>query len=263
MDLVNSGGYANVYKKRINNIDYAVKVIKINDMNKSTIQNEIDILSDVHTNEHIVSLINASFDDETCNIVMDLYDEDMLQFVTKKTRLSWEEAFEYFFQMQKAIQFIHVNRICHRDVKLENFLKKNGHIVLSDFGLAKNLKGDARNKITGTVGTLSYCPPEVLRNVPYDGFKSDIWSLGVCFVAMICGFFPFKTASFEDWRYNIFINSEHGLKDVFKEYNMNFEISEELYELFHKMLGKNPDNRINITELLRNTWTAIIMLKNV
>lgn len=262
MELINSGGYANVFKKKINGIECAVKVIQVNDKNKSVIQNEIDILNNVHSCIHIVSIIDIAFDNITCNIAMELFEEDLLQCVTKKTRLQYQETFDYFFQMQKAIQFIHMNKICHRDIKLENFLKKNERIVLSDFGFAQNLKQNVGNKTTGKVGTLSYCPPEILRNIPYDGFKADIWSLGVCLVAMICGFFPFQTACYEDWRYTIFVNSEYGLKDVFKEYNINFEISDKLYGLFHKMIKKNPNDRIDITELLHNTWTEMLTYSN-
>jgi len=44
-------------------------------------------------------------------------------------------------QMAKVVGFLHNSKICHRDLKLENFLmyKKNSlDIKLIDFGLSKN-----------------------------------------------------------------------------------------------------------------------------
>ena len=35
--------------------------------------------------------------------------------------------------------------------------------------------------------------PEIVSKVEYDGFKADIWSLGILLYAMICGKYPFKS----------------------------------------------------------------------
>lgn len=46
-----------------------------------------------------------------------------------------------FLQMAKAVKYMHSNKICHRDLKLENFLmhrKDSLNIKLIDFGLSKS-----------------------------------------------------------------------------------------------------------------------------
>lgn len=50
-------------------------------------------------------------------------------------------------QMAKTVKYIYSNKICHRDLKLENFLmnKMNSlEIKLIDFGLSKRWEQDLR-----------------------------------------------------------------------------------------------------------------------
>jgi len=51
--------------------------------------------------------------------------------------------------------------VIHRDIKPENIIRRrNGELVLLDFGAAKTLKPTALS-VTGTlIGTAGYTPPE-------------------------------------------------------------------------------------------------------
>lgn len=82
---------------------------------------------------------------------------------------------------------IHRNGIIHRDIKLDNILlDKNGHVKLTDFGLAK--EGIFESNLTNTIlgGGQSYQIPEVLNEKSYD--KSvDIYLLGLMLYEMVVG----------------------------------------------------------------------------
>lgn len=88
-----------------------------------------------------------------------------------------------WWQIARALQYIHVKGIAHLDVKPENIYVKNGVHKLGDFGCATLLdqtlpieEGDAR-----------YMPQEIL-NEKYDHLdKVDIFSLGVSIYELLLG----------------------------------------------------------------------------
>ena len=82
----------------------------------------------------------------------------------------------------------------HRDMKPENvLLDGEGHVRLSDFGLAKEAKGDDSLETLSTktfCGTPSYMAPEVLLGTGH-GVPVDWWSLGTLIFEMLSGCPPF------------------------------------------------------------------------
>lgn len=60
---------------------------------------------------------------------------------------------------------MHNEKICHRDLKLENLLINEEHnkIYLTDFGTAKFFEPGI--KLKEREGTLNYLPPEMLDNM--------------------------------------------------------------------------------------------------
>ena len=66
-----------------------------------------------------------------------------------------------------------------------------------DFGISKLLE-DPYQKLLEQCGTPAYIAPEVLSEGGYNGFKSDIWGLGVLLYAMICGTVPFRAANMRE-----------------------------------------------------------------
>ena len=82
--------------------------------------------------------------------------------------------------------------ICHRDLKLENFIFENesdeSDLKLIDFGLSQFTK--PYEILNAQVGTPYYVAPEVLTG-SY-GISCDIWSIGVIAFMLLYGVPPFN-----------------------------------------------------------------------
>lgn len=75
-----------------------------------------------------------------------------------------------------AIEHIHSHWYLHRDIKTSNILlRRNGHLVLCDFGLARKYELPATRAMTMSVVTLWYRAPELLFGECKYGPEIDMW----------------------------------------------------------------------------------------
>jgi serine/threonine-protein kinase len=90
-----------------------------------------------------------------------------------------------------ALDYAHRRGIVHRDVKPSNIMfTPEGDPVLTDFGIARVLKGGSLTLAGMSVGTPDYMSPEQGMGEPATAF-SDIYSLGIVLYEMLLGRRPF------------------------------------------------------------------------
>jgi serine/threonine protein kinase len=126
-------------------------------------------------------------------IVMEYVEgEDLEQHLQRKGPMPVLRAAEVVLEVCKALDHAHHKGMVHRDIKPGNILlSKDGKIKLTDFGLAMEMGKQELIGPDGTVtGTPHYASPEQIQGLPVDG-RSDIYSLGVTFFAMLTGIRPF------------------------------------------------------------------------
>ena len=97
-------------------------------------------------------------------------------------------------QVGLALQAAHANNVYHRDVKPANVLILNTQSAfrakLIDFGVARHEYTELHTLSGSMFGTPPYMPPELGTDQPYDQ-RSDIYSLGILFYALLSGAPPF------------------------------------------------------------------------
>ena len=184
------GQFGNVFlvEDTTNKFLYAAKVSK---KKSHTFQNEIDILNELNelNNPYIIRMItsgegviNRNNTQKTSQYIIleNAPNKELLKYIRFPNTYFDEKLGKLiFYKILKGIQAIHEDGICHRDIKPQNILfDEDFNIKICDFGYSTHND----ENLTDLVGTPSYATPEFLNEEPYDGFKADIFSLGVYYL---------------------------------------------------------------------------------
>lgn len=98
----------------------------------------------------------------------------MFNYLRDKKKLTIAETLICCGEIVLGIEYLHANRIVYRDLKLENILiDKYGHIVLTDFGLARQLKDG--EKLYDRSGTSVYMAPGNKIDVAFQSIHFTIF----------------------------------------------------------------------------------------
>ena len=158
-----------------------------------------------------------------------------IQYHLKINLFEEEEAKFYIGELILAIEHLHNLNIIYRDLKPENILiGGDNHIVLADFGLAK--EGIEGNSLSQSFcGSPAYLPPETL-NMKGVGKSGDIYGIGAVLYEMISGTPPFFANEIA-----VLFNKIKNCQLVLHHY-----FSEDLKDLMRNLLEKDPDKRFGV-----------------
>ncbi len=111
---------------------------------------------------------------------------DLQRLVEREGALEPGRALRLLAQVSKALDAAHAKGVVHRDVKPSNILVVGERALLTDFGLAKQLRtgGGAQSELIG--GTLEYAAPEQLEGKDVDP-RTDVYSLGCALLFALTG----------------------------------------------------------------------------
>ena len=87
------------------------------------------------------------------------------------------------YQVLKAIDHAHSNKIFHRDIRPENILITGDVVKLADWGTGRSFS--AKPPFTEYCGARWYRSPESLLTDGHYNFKTDIWSFGCVFYEVL------------------------------------------------------------------------------
>jgi serine/threonine protein kinase len=141
----------------------------------------------------IVRIIEILEDNKHYYIVSELLSEELAKRWQRRGTFNENQAAVIMHQVLLALNYLHLNNIVHRDVKLENVLMQTNFmedltLKLTDFGFAKVFQPELG--LTEVLGSPLYMAPEMLLKHSY-GTLVDVWAAGVMMHILVFGIPPF------------------------------------------------------------------------
>ncbi|XP_064122922.1 serine/threonine-protein kinase 3-like isoform X8 [Macrobrachium nipponense] len=242
------GSYGSVYKalhKESGQV-LAIKQVPI-DTDLQEIIKEISIMQQCDS-QHVVKYYGSYFKDSDLWIVMEYCGAGSVSDIMRlrKKTLTEEEIATVILDTLRGLEYLHLRRKIHRDIKAGNILlNTQGHAKLADFGVAGQLS-DTMAKRNTVIGTPFWMAPEVIQEIGYD-CVADIWSLGITALEMAEGKPPYGDI--------------HPMRAIFMiptkpppSFREPDQWQPEFIDFVSRCLVKNPEERATASELLQHQF---------
>jgi RAC serine/threonine-protein kinase/serum/glucocorticoid-regulated kinase 2 len=186
------------------------------------------------------------------NLVMDFYPGGELFFhLHNLGRFTEDQAKFYFGEIILGLEYLHSQHIVYRDLKPENILLDiDGHLILTDFGVAKEYIGPT-DFTRSFCGSPEYMCPEMLKREGH-GRAVDYYSLGALLHEMLTGLSPFYST-----------NRSKMYKRIQQEpLKLPSYLSKHAQSLISALLEKDPCRRLGsmsgMIEVKQHPWCSKI-----
>ncbi|XP_044764767.1 serine/threonine-protein kinase 3 isoform X2 [Coccinella septempunctata] len=242
------GSYGSVYKalhKESGQV-LAIKQVPV-DTDLQEIIKEISIMQQCDS-PYVVKYYGSYFKNTDLWIVMEYCGAGSVSDIMRlrKKTLTEDEIATILSDTLKGLEYLHLRRKIHRDIKAGNILlNSEGHAKLADFGVAGQLT-DTMAKRNTVIGTPFWMAPEVIQEIGYD-CVADIWSLGITALEMAEGKPPYGDI--------------HPMRAIFMiptkpppSFREPDKWSAEFIDFVSVCLVKNPEKRANATDLLNHVF---------
>ena len=153
----------------------------------ATALREISILKGLK-HDNIVKILDIELVDDQISLGLEYIKYDLSKF--------WDAKFDkitpdfklikiIMFQIFAGCDYLHANKILHRDLKPQNILIKeeDNKVKIADFGLSRSYSVPIKN-YTKEILTLWYRSPELILGADYYSTGIDIWSIGCIMVEL-------------------------------------------------------------------------------
>jgi len=242
------GSYGSVYKalhKESGQV-LAIKQVPV-DTDLQEIIKEISIMQQCDS-PYVVKYYGSYFKNTDLWIVMEYCGAGSVSDIMRlrKKTLTEDEIATILCDTLKGLEYLHLRRKIHRDIKAGNILlNTEGHAKLADFGVAGQLT-DTMAKRNTVIGTPFWMAPEVIQEIGYD-CVADMWSLGITALEMAEGKPPYGDI--------------HPMRAIFMiptkpppSFREPDQWSSEFIDFVSRCLVKNPEERATASEMLHHEF---------
>jgi len=219
------------------------------------LQEEVNVLRELRGHENVIRLYDVFCVDNELFIITELgRGGDLFHLLTTHPKHGVTEAYaaKTVAQMLSAVAFLHSRNICHRDLKLENWVLESGKDVWSplkliDFGLSTHFTPGHR--LSRVVGSSYYVAPEVLKKSYTE--SCDLWSLGVIVYMLLSGAPPFYGKNDEAIKGSIVQGEYTFPHELFRD------VSDEAMAFVSTLLSYNIEYRYTAEQALTHPWLSV------
>ncbi|CAJ1940046.1 unnamed protein product [Cylindrotheca closterium] len=220
----------------------------------SKLQEEVNVLRELRGHDNVIRLYDVFCVDNELFIITELgRGGDLFHLLTTHPKHGVTEAYaaKTVAEMLSAVAFLHSKSICHRDLKLENWVLESGKDVWSplkliDFGLSTHFAPGQR--LSRVVGSSYYVAPEVLKKSYTEA--CDLWSLGVIVYMLLSGAPPFYGKNDDAIKASIVQGEYTFPHELFRD------VSDEAMAFVSTLLSYNIEYRYTAEQALTHPWLA-------
>ena len=240
------GGMASVYlaRQEVLGRDVALKVMDKNDDDTfiERFLNEGRLVASM-SHPNVITIYDLGvLEDGRAYLSMEFIDGGDLESRLKKS-FTEVQVLAVLNDLAACLAYVHEHDVIHRDIKPANILfRKDGTLVLTDFGIARQIDQDIALTRDGVaVGSPGYMSPEQAQAKKVD-LRTDIYSVGVIFSEMLLGENQFSADSYIQTSMNHIQMDIPNLPMAICQYQI----------LLDKLLAKDPTKRFsNAPSVLR------------
>ena len=246
VDSIGRGGMGQVFKAQ-HEVLRRVVAVKVLPRSKSTPASVANFMQEIRAlarldHPNLVRALDAGEDGNVYYLVTEYVPgTDLRKLVRRNGAMSPEAAASVIAQAAAGLDHAHRQGLVHRDVKPGNVLvTPDGHVKLSDLGLAGPLGGDAEadSRFGKIVGTADYLSPDHIQ-APWNPTPAwDIYSLGCTLYYAVTGKVPFPGGSTADK-----VRAHRELRPLDPR-RLNPSLTAPFVELLADMMAKEPVERI-------------------
>ena len=263
LNPIGQGAYGIIYSVEEKNTkkQFALKSILCQDIEQIKKHKKEFELSYSITHENMIKIYNVLFKylDLTTYllyVLMEKAETDWNTEIEKRIKTqnfyTENELIDIMKQLVKVLCFFQMKNIAHRDIKPQNILIcKNNIYKITDLGEAKHINNNNTDKSSTLKGSQLFMSPNLFLVLKYDGnrakvrhniFKSDVFSLGYCFLY----------AMSLDLRLIKYVREETSMIDVFSimtRFGIEKKYSEKFMNIIYKMIQTDENKRYDFIEL--------------
>ncbi|XP_076285650.1 uncharacterized protein LOC143211673 isoform X1 [Lasioglossum baleicum] len=214
---------------------------------------EVAVLDAAANCSRLVSLHQVFETHTEMVLVLELAPGGELQMILDRDEVPDERQVSRLLrQILDGIAFLHSLNVAHLDIKPQNLVLTGDFpecdVKLCDFGISRYISHGA--DIREILGTPDYVAPEVLNYEPIS-LATDMWSVGVLLYVLLTGCSPFGGDTKQETFCNISRCRLDFPDDLFED------VSEDARDLMRKLMVKDPNERLTVTECLQHSWFSV------